>query len=560
VGSVNAAKLVEGGTIDPSGLESIWLTNMTSNDKMYIANPDFTAATNLINTALGEGQTISNDFWMTLVGGGVALLVAPIILPIVAIIGMAKTGVDIGKLFGAISSALSDFEKTRSLYKLDPLIALLNDTSILDQGKVKNSTLNLLMATVSLETGELCYVTKNGDVLRSDAINPYLDRQTIDPVCQPLADQVDELAQELQDAAEPAAQDPGRRTPPATILLRSKLAQAQRKLDVCLAAHPGSPQPLTGVTIADGVIASAAIPMIFEPVPLGSERFVDGGTRSAVPIAAALKNGMTNVWAVLTYNNTLSRRFVFSLTGDVLSSFANANWIEIAARAGEDILPAAVAQDDIDPPAGWGDAAVTIVEPEADSDIHNGLSIDPGLIRIRMMHGYMRADDVNNARWLAQLTGQQYLDLVDKVSDALHTTEIVQGRYDIWITEYQWFGMQTNIDANGTVQAPSSGPKDPNALAAVRTKKQKLEQLVASRRSGWNLDTGTIITVEGIPVAGAVPEQPEPSSNWWLQWEKHQFETPGTPWDGAAFAPLRGRPRPSNTVPMLVPLLLSPTL
>jgi len=161
-----------------------------------------------------------------------------------------------------------------------------------------------------------------------------------------------------------------------------------------------------------------------------TEWFVDGGTRSIVPIGAALKNGMTNVWAVLTYNNALSRRFVFSMTGNVLSSFENANWIEIAARAGEDILPAAIAEDDIDPPAGWGSAAVTIVEPEAGSDIHNGFSIDPGLIRIRMMHGYMRADDVNNARWLAQVTGGRYLDLVDKVSDALRTTEIVQTRYE----------------------------------------------------------------------------------------------------------------------------------
>jgi NTE family protein len=186
VGSVNAVKLVEGGSIDPSGLEHIWLTKMLNNRSMYADNPDFTAATNDISAAAGEGQAIHNDFWMTLAGAGVALLVAPISLPIIAIIGAAKTGVDIGKLFGAINNALPAFEKPRSLFVLDPLIALLKDTTILNPNNVTNSRLNLLMATVSLETGELCYVTKNGNVLRSDAATPYSETQGISPICQPL--------------------------------------------------------------------------------------------------------------------------------------------------------------------------------------------------------------------------------------------------------------------------------------------------------------------------------------------------------------------------------------
>jgi len=473
VGSVNAVKLVEGGSIDPSALESVWLTKMTSNDKMYVPDQDFAGMINLLKNALpNDAQAISNDFVGDLVGLGTGLLLfGPISLPIIAILGLAKTGVDIGKLFSTLQNIEPAFEKPRSQYSLDPLITLLNDTTILDPTRVKNSRLNLLMSTVSLETGELCYVTKNGDVLRSDAINPYSETQGINPICQPLLDQVEELEQKITDsfdAAEPPVVGPGgrsagRRLPPDFPLLRSQLAQAQRKLDACQAAHPFS-VPLTGISIVDGVVASAAIPMAFKPVQLGSETFVDGGTRSAVPINAALKNGMTNVWAVLTYNNTLSRNFVSPLTDDVLRSFAGANWLQIAARAAGDILPAAVAEDDIDPPAGWGSAAVTIVQPEVDSDIHNHLTIDPGLIRIRMMHGYMRADDVNNAHWLAQLSGGRYLDLVDKVSDALHTTEIVQTRYDIWKTEYDWFGMQVNIDSNGTVRPPLQRSTNPSIV------------------------------------------------------------------------------------------------
>jgi hypothetical protein len=210
-----------------------------------------------------------------------------------------------------------------------------------------------------------------------------------------------------------------------------------------------------------------------------------------------------------------------------------------------EILPSAIAEDDIDPEGGWGAAAVTIVEPQAGSDIHNGLTVDPGLIRIRMMHGYMRADDVNNARWLADELGLgsgEYLSLADKVSDALHTTAIVQKRYQIWDAEYDLFGVFRNVANDGTVNPPSASPVggNPSVMPTIRTLKQELEQLVTSRRSGWNLGDGSSITVDGRPeLVGAVPEQPEPSSNWWLQWEKHQFPTPGTPWDGTAFSTLQ---------------------
>jgi hypothetical protein len=75
----------------------------------------------------------------------------------------------------------------------------------------------------------------------------------------------------------------------------------------------------------------------------------------------------------------------------------------------------------------------------------------------------------------------------------------------------------------GIVMPPvPTGVSDPAALQDVQNKKKQLEQLVTSRKSGRNLADGSQITVEGTAVFGAVPEQPEPSSNWWLQFEKHQ--------------------------------------
>src|SRR5271166_3680514 len=61
VGSVNAVKLVEGGSINPSALEVIWLNSMTSNDKMYKPSSDFN-----LDALTGAAKTLEPDFWLEL--------------------------------------------------------------------------------------------------------------------------------------------------------------------------------------------------------------------------------------------------------------------------------------------------------------------------------------------------------------------------------------------------------------------------------------------------------------------------------------------------------------
>ena len=49
-------------------------------------------------------------------------------------------------------------------------------------------------------------------------------------------------------------------------------------------------QPVAGaasIPLTEGVLASAAIPVVFDPVTLNGERFTDGGVRQFVPIQAA---------------------------------------------------------------------------------------------------------------------------------------------------------------------------------------------------------------------------------------------------------------------------------
>jgi predicted acylesterase/phospholipase RssA len=510
VGSVNAVKLVEGGSIDPSGLEQIWLLLKEPSD-FYTFNKDFQ-----LNTLQADVQSLGADWWAQ-IGGWEGFGLGFFAVPIVNLYDLVQLGVQLDH----IKSAFERLASANSVYTLQPLRTKLENTAILDTDKVKRSQLKLLMSTVSLESGELRYITNTGAVLQSDAVTPYLEFAGVDPNCQPLVDEVQALLDDLRTGGDLGA--------PQRQRLRNELVQAQQKLRACNIAHPPQAQPLTGISIVDGVIASAAIPYVFQPVKLGMQNYVDGGIRAEVPINAALANGATEVWAVMTSRNQVGPAFD-PLANTPICSFDNANFVSIAFRAATDIMPAQIAEDNLNPPTGWGAAAVTTVHPGAGPDVHNGFTVDPGLIRIRIMHGYMRAGDVNAARWLAQDLrgiGGNYLSLVDEVSNALFTSDIVQLRLEIWKLEHAALGMTLSYDSRGTVLPPrqrgiGANCWDQPSWKQLHGLKQKLEQLVASRRSGWNFADGTVCTVRGYTVNGAVPEQPEPSSSWWLQYEQHQ--------------------------------------
>ena len=148
-------------------------------------------------------------------------------------------------------------------------------------------------------------------------------------------------------------------------------------------------QPVS-TDVRTGVIASASIPMIFVPVKIGNDNYVDGGTRNQVPITGAIAAGATRIWAI-DCNHPALGPALDPFSGQLLESFDTANFLQIASRASADILPYQLELDN-DAAVDTRSATVTLVQPEL--DIHNGFTIDPGLILIRMAHGYMRTDDV----------------------------------------------------------------------------------------------------------------------------------------------------------------------
>ena len=131
--------------------------------------------------------------------------------------------------------AIRESLRAQSLLSLAPIATLV--ARELQPDRVRASGIALRMGTVSLEAGELRYVTETGDLV---------DRHD-QPVGQPPVD------------------------------------------------------------LADGVLASASIPLAFPPVPLNDEHYVDGGAREILPLELLVERmGVQRVVAVSASSASIS--------------------------------------------------------------------------------------------------------------------------------------------------------------------------------------------------------------------------------------------------------------
>jgi hypothetical protein len=144
------------------------------------------------------------------------------------------------------------------------------------------------------------------------------------------------------------------------------------------------PPPTTGVI--DGAIASATMPGIFPARRLGDHMCVDGGVRDVVPVQAAVQEfGCNDVIAI-----RVSARPPEQQT-DPLRTVG-----EVMARSVLELTFDEIADDDVEPFAGWGAGVkVTVIRPSF--NLHDPMVVEPGLIRIAMDYGWMRAADILDA-------------------------------------------------------------------------------------------------------------------------------------------------------------------
>lgn len=300
VGAILSAKLAEGddpktGRRAVDDLDRIWRA-MRANDDMWRPEPWFEKLQSSAAWATELREKVGEHG-----ASGTQIRVALRLLT-----GTLRHPPETDGTLDALRQAL----RAKSLLNLDPVRKLM--VRELHPDRIARSGIKLRLGVVSLEAGELRYVTESG---------------------------------RLHD-------------------------RHDRPLDV------------DPVALADGVIASASIPVVFPAVRLGDEHYVDGGAREILPLALAFHHlDSDHIFAVAASAPGVS----------VAPSFELKSMFDVARRVATEIGPDEILRKELYPPRGWG-RRVTLIAPEF--NVHDAMTIDPELIAISLDYGYMRAADV----------------------------------------------------------------------------------------------------------------------------------------------------------------------
>jgi len=505
VGAINAIKLAEGegDGSDPKrglqGLIGIWRdlkvsTDMWVKEDWYrnVQNNDiykfFESGDLFYHQASLENQVLS--------------YFVPVVGQVLFFSDMIDLGKDIEQLVKDLKPILSG--RSRSLYNLSPIQTKLSDPSKLDTAKVGQSGIKLRMSVVALESGSLRYVTESGKLLERDGAAEVKKGPKHSSQCVPIANKIADLERikaNLQAELNKASTSEKAALVEQIRQTAQEIARESEQLRSCDLSYPPPRSPLT-VSLIQGTLASASIPMAFPTVKLDAENYVDGGVREVVPIDAAVKAGATEVYAILASDSTMDAP-ASALSKQPLLSFdvGAANMADVINRATSDIMGNEIGYNDLQPYLDRSIPGVNATVIRPDLDIHDIMTIDPGLIDIRIAHGYMRADDVYQAK---QADPDRYLELAEQYSADRNTQLIVQTRYQIWKLEYAAAGWRLTYE-EGRPKHPSPwvGP-DLAKIREVRVLKNKLYDLIRERKQkgGW------------------VPAE---SDSWSGNWERHPW-------------------------------------
>lgn len=169
--------------------------------------------------------------------------------------------------------------------------------------------------------------------------------------------------------------------------------------------------------LATGVLASCSIPAVFRPVPLGRDTYVDGGARENLPAELAIGQFRSERTYVISSQSTgVSAR----------QSMADADLFTVVTRSMEILIDEAT-RDEL---AYAHSAGAIVIDPEV--DVHEAMTVHPGLIRINMDYGWMRAAEEVLGLGTAQeartsritVLRMQSLQLEQQISDGADTASI----------------------------------------------------------------------------------------------------------------------------------------
>ncbi len=222
------------------------------------------------------------------------------------------------------------------------------------------------------------------------------------------------------------------------------------------------------VDIVEAVRASCAIPAVFPPVRLGTENYVDGGVRESLPTEIALTHlGVDRCFAVVAGPSGVARE----------ETFDDKDMFAIVVRTTTAIMTDEVQRDEV---RQAKEAGAVVVEPEF--DVHDTLTIEPGLVAIAIDYGYLRAAEAHQGA---------------SAEEQAVTRDLVLLRRRIWAAEESAFADEGLSEGQRLQQ-----------VAELAGLKFELRDLLAR-----------------VP-AGRLPEGAE---RWWRDWEQHTFDVPVPP-------------------------------
>jgi len=280
-------------------------------------------------------------------------------------------------------------------------------------------------------------------------------------------------------------------------------------------------------------LASAAIPVVFPPVEVDGQWYVDGSLREVVPVQGAIDCGADDIYALLCFpmltqtgadgivgsqSEDWSTSSLFDIRTDDFGTAAR-DWSTDGGRGVIDVAnrSAAIVLDEITP----GDLKGTrrgnvrpklkVIAPLI--PVHGMAEVDFGLLKINADQGYMRAFDE--------------IDASDEQRDRCRqlTGEITARRVAIWRDEHelirQWeeaeepqsegfFSLRrfhVRSILHGWLDAPRVNTE---ILLTIRQRKRDLKPFVLER----------------LKIAGSSDALPEQYETMWLKWEHDPVHEP----------------------------------
>jgi NTE family protein len=269
-------------------------------------------------------------------------------------------------------------------------------------------------------------------------------------------------------------------------------------------AFNAGPAPSTDVV--DGAIASATMPGIFPARRLKNNMCVDGGVKEVVPVLAAVRDlGCNDVIAIRVSSRPIAQETDPTRpVGEVMS------------RSVLDLTFDELADNDVGPFAGWGDGVtVTVLRPNL--DLHDPMVVEPGLIRIAIDYGWMRAADVVDV----PATDRRYaIELSDKIINLrARNWELAQRANGIPFQDphrgFSYF-LFAGVGSGPSQLQPAP---DPNALTSLRANCRQIRDALEQRL-----------------LIGAPTPPSATRTAWFTQWETFSGTTLSTdPWSSSAY-------------------------